>query len=123
MARGFVVPSRPMDWHSRKVLAWRVSVTCEWTQIFCVAPGAPESLRGRHGAPLEISFSTQIREASSQVTPSPACRLKANGIPDQHGRQREAGRITCSSQRLWKSVKYEEVYLSAYESGSRLREL
>ena len=66
MARGFVYLAAVMDWHSRKVLAWRVSVTMDTD--FCVE-ALGESL-GRHGAP---EISTQIREASSQVTPSPAC--------------------------------------------------
>ena len=66
MARGFVYLAAVMDWHGRKVLAWQVSVTIDTG--FCME--AFEESLGRHGAP-EI-FNTD-REASSQVTPSPAC--------------------------------------------------
>ena len=66
MARGFVYLAAVMDWHSRKVLAWRVSVTMDTD--FCV-----EALEESLGATARRRYSTQIREASSQVTPSPAC--------------------------------------------------
>ena len=64
--QGFVYLAAVMDWHSRKVLAWRVSVTMDTD--FCVE--ALEESLGRHGAP-EI-FNTD-QGSSSQVTPSPAC--------------------------------------------------
>ena len=68
MTRGFVYLAAVMDWHSRKVLAWRVSVTMDTD--FCVE--ALEESLGLH-ATARRRYSTQIREASSQVTPSPAC--------------------------------------------------
>ena len=76
---GVRVPSRMMDWHSRKVLAWRVSVTMDTD--FCVeAPKNPWDATARR------RYSTQIREASSQVTPSTGL-LESQWDPDQHGRE------------------------------------
>ena len=67
MARGFVYLAAVMDWHSRKVLAWRVSVTMDTD--FCVGRRS----KNPWDATARRRYSTQIREASSQVMPSPAC--------------------------------------------------
>ena len=85
MARGFVYLAAVMDWHSRKVLAWRVSVTMDTD--FCVE--ALEESLGRHGAP-EIFNTDQGSQFTSDAFTG---LLKANGIQISM----DAGRITCSS--------------------------
>ncbi len=88
MARGFVYLAAVMDWHSRKVLAWRVSVTMDTD--FCVE--ALEESLGRHGAP-EIFNTDQGSQFTSDAFTG---LLKANGIQiSMDGK--EAGRIMCSS--------------------------
>ena len=72
MARGFVYLAAVMDWHSRKVLAWRVSVTMDTD--FCVE--ALEESLGRHGAP-EIFNTDQGSQFTSHAFTG---LLKANGI-------------------------------------------
>ena len=72
MARGFVYLAAVMDWHSRKVLAWRVSVTIDTG--FCVE--ALEESLGRHGAP-EIFNTDQGSQFTSDAFTG---LLKANGI-------------------------------------------
>ena len=90
MARGFVYLAAVMDWHSRKVLAWRVSVTMDTD--FCVE--ALEESLGRHGAP-EIFNTDQGSQFTSDAFTG---LLKANGIQiSMDGTGREAGRIMCSS--------------------------
>ena len=101
-----------VDWHSRKVLAWRVSVTMDTD--FCVE-ALGESL-GRHGAP-EIFNTDQGSQFTSDAFTG---LLKANGIQismDGKGSWKDNVFV----ERLWKSVKYEEVYLRAYESVPEAR--
>ena len=112
MARGFVYLAAVMDWHSRKVLAWRVSVTIDTD--FCVE--ALEESLGRHGAP-EIFNTDQGSQFTSDAFTG---LLKANGIQismDGKGSWKDNVFV----ERLWKSVKYEEVYLRAYESVPEAR--
>ena len=112
MARGFVYLAAVMDWHSRKVLAWRVSVTMDTD--FCVE-ALGESL-GRHGAP-EIFNTDQGSQFTSDAFTG---LLKANGIQismDGKGSWKDNVFV----ERLWKSVKYLEVYLRAYESVPEAR--
>ena len=100
MARGFVYLAAVMDWHSRKVLAWRVSVTMDTD--FCVE-ALGESL-GRHGAP-DIFNTDQGSQFTSDAFTG---LLKANGIQismDGNGSWKDNVFV----ERLWKSVKYEEV--------------
>ncbi len=66
LARGFMYLVAVMDWHSRRVLSWRVSNTLDTD--FCV--DALEEALARHGRPRS---SIRIRVASSPVRPSPAC--------------------------------------------------
>ena len=111
-ARGFVYLAAVMDWHSRKVLAWRVSVTMDTD--FCVE--ALEESLGRHGAP-EIFNTDQGSQFTSDAFTG---LLKANGIQismDGKGSWKDNVFV----ERLWKSVKYEEVYLRAYESVPEAR--
>ena len=112
MARGFVYLAVVLDWFSRRVLSWGVSITME--EAFCVE--TLEDALARHGKP-DI-FNT---DQGSQFTGSAFTRVLAtNGIAismDGKG----AWRDNVFVERLWRSVKYEEVYLRAYESVSEAR--
>ena len=113
MKRGFVYLAAVIDWFTRRVLAWRVSITMEVD--FCLE--AVEEALARHGKP-EI-FNT---DQGSQFTSAAFTGLLAdNGIQismDGKG----AWRDNVFVERLWRSVKYEEVYLKAYDSVSEARQ-
>jgi putative transposase len=112
MARGFVFLTAVLDWHSRRVLAHRLSITME--ADFCVEALA-EAI-ARHGKP-EIMNTDQ----GSQFTGTEFIgELQKHGIAvsmDGRGQWRDNVFV----ERLWKSVKYEDVYLKAYESVSDAR--
>jgi putative transposase len=112
MARGFVYLAVVLDWFSRRVLSWRVSITME--AAFCVE--TLEDALAHHGKP-DI-FNT---DQGSQFTGTAFTGVLANnGIPismDGKG----AWRDNVFVERLWRSVKYEEVYLRAYDSVSEAR--
>ncbi len=105
MARGFVYLAAVVDWFSRKVLAWRLSISLD--AAFCIE--AVEDALSRHGAP-EI-FNT---DQGSQFTSTDFTGLLIkNGIKismDGKG----AWRDNVFVERLWRTIKYEEVYLRAY---------
>jgi putative transposase len=112
MARGFVYLAVVLDWATRRVLSWRVSITME--AAFCVE--TLEDAMARHGKP-DI-FNT---DQGSQFTGAAFTGvLIKNGIAismDGKG----AWRDNVFVERLWRSVKYEEVYLRAYDSVSEAR--
>jgi len=112
MARGFVYLAVVLDWFSRRVLAWRLSITMEAT--FCVE--TLEDALARYGKP--DVFNT---DQGSQFTGAAFTSVLArNGITismDGKG----AWRDNVFVERLWRSVKYEEVYLRAYDSVSDAR--
>lgn len=112
MARGFVYLAAIIDWASRRVLAWDVSISME--ADFCVR--VLDEALARHGRP-EI-FNT---DQGSQFTSSTFTgRLLAAGVSiSMDGRG--CWRDNVFVERLWKSVKYEEVYLRAYETVSQAR--
>jgi putative transposase len=107
MARGFVYLTAVVDWFSRRVLAWRLSITME--AGFCLE--AVEEALAKYGRP-EI-FNT---DQGSQFTSGAFVGLMVkNGIAiSMDGRG--AWRDNVFVERLWRSVKYEEVYLRAYDS-------
>ena len=112
MARGFVYLAVVLDWFSRRVLSWRLSITMEAS--FCVE--ALEDALARHGKP-DIFNTDQGSQFTGQVF---AGVLASNGITismDGKGAWRDNVFIA----RLWRSVKYEEVYLHAYDSVSDAR--
>ena len=112
MSRGFVFLTAVMDWFSRKVLAWRLSITME--TAFCIE--AVEEALAHHATP-EIFNTDQGSQFTSMAFTS---LLEDNGIAismDGRGSWRDNVFI----ERLWKSVKYEEVYLRAYGSVSEAR--
>ena len=112
MARGFVYLAVVLDWFSRRVLSWRLSITMDVS--FC-AEALADAL-ARHGKP-EI-FNT---DQGSQFTGAAFTgALAEKGITismDGKG----AWRDNVFVERLWRSVKYEEVYLRAYESVADAR--
>ena len=112
MARGFVYLAAVVDWFSRRVLAWRLSITMEVD--FCIE--AVEEALARYGRP-EI-FNT---DQGSQFTSAAFTGLLLeNGISiSMDGR--DSWRDNVFVERLWRSVKYEEVYLRAYDSVGEAR--
>jgi putative transposase len=113
MARGFVYLVAVMDWHSRKVLAWRLSITMD-TQ-FCVA--AMQDAIERYGVPEIVNTDQGSQFTSYEFTEL----LKAHDIRiSMDGRGRWLDNVFI--ERLWRSVKHEEVYLKAYDSVSVARE-
>lgn len=111
MARGFLYLVAVMDWHSRYVLAWRLSNTLE--AGFC-AEALEEALR--RGVP-EV-FNT---DQGSQFTSLEFTRvLLEHGVRiSMDGKGRYSDNIFV--ERLWRTVKYEEVYLKAYANAGEAR--
>ena len=112
MARGFVYLVAVLDWTSRKVLSWRVSITMD--VHFCLE--ALEEAINVHGVP-EIVNTDQGSQFTSQAF---------TGLLKQHGIRismdgKGAWRDNVFIERLWRSVKYEEVYLHAYDTVSDSR--
>ena len=112
MARGFVYLAAVLDWASRRVLGWRVSITL--SADFCVA--ALEEALATHGSPQ--IFNT---DQGSQFTGA-----AFTGVLAKHGIAismdgKGAWRDNVFVERLWRSVKYEEVYLHAYDSVADAR--
>jgi len=112
MARGFVYLTAVVDWFSRRVLAWRLSITMEVE--FCLE--AVQEALAKHGRP-EI-FNT---DQGSQFTSDPFTGLLLNNGIAISMDGRGAWRDNVFVERLWRSVKYEEVYLHAYDSVSTAR--
>ncbi len=112
MARGFVYLVVIMDWFSRKVLSWRLSNTME--SDFCV--DALEEAISCYGAP-EIFNTDQGAQFTSEAFTS---TLKAAGVRiSMDGKGRWVDNVFV--ERLWRSIKYEEVYLRAYASVKEAR--
>ena len=112
MTRGFCYLVAIMDWASRRVMAWRLSNTLDAS--FCTE-ALEEAIR-KYGAP-EI-FNT---DQGSQFTSDAFIDiLKTHGINiSMDGKDRWADNVFI--ERLWRSVKYEDVYLKAYGSLSEVR--
>ena len=112
MRRGFLYLVAVMDWATRKVLAWRVSNTMDVE--FCLE--AVEEALARHGRP-EI-FNTD--QGSQFTSPRFTGVLQRAGVRiSMDGRGRWMDNVFI--ERLWRSLKYECVYLHAFETGSELR--
>ena len=113
MKRGFVYLAVVLDWSSRRILSFRLSNSL--TTDFCIE--AVEEAIARHGAP-EV-FNT---DQGSQFTSLDfVALLKAHGIAismDGKGCWRD----NIFVERLWRTIKYEEVYLHAYDSVSEARQ-
>ena len=107
MARGFVYLTAVVDWASRKVLASKVAITLE----SCHAVDVLKEALIHHGRP-EIVNTDQGSQFTAdefvQVVKDSGCKLSMDG--------RGAWRDNVIVERLWKSLKYERVYLYAYDS-------
>jgi len=112
MARGFLYLVAIIDWTSRAVLAWRLSNTMDLT--FCL--DALEEALARFGKP-EIFNSDQGAQFTSTAFTG---RLEAAEVRiSMDGRGRWLDNVFI--ERLWRSLKYEEVYLKAYADGGEAR--
>jgi len=106
MRRGFVYLTAIMDWFSRYVLAWRLSLTLDVE--FCLAALEEALSRSRP----RIFNSDQGRQFTSAAFTG---RLSEAGIAiSMDGRGRALDNVFV--ERLWRSAKYEEVYLKSYET-------
>jgi putative transposase len=107
MQRGFVYLFAVLDWASRRVLAWRLSNTL--TTDFCLE--AVQEALTSYGTPAIFNTDQGCQFTSLEFT----------GMLKDHGIQISMDGIGCWRdnvfvERLWKSIKYEEVYLHAYET-------
>lgn len=112
MRKGFLYLVAVMDWHSRKVLSWRLSNTMEVD--FCVC--ALEEALAKYGSP-DI-FNTDQGSQFTSFAFTGVLRDKGIRI-SMDGRGRWLDNVFI--ERLWRSLKYENVYLNAYETGSEAR--
>ncbi|TIO66283.1 IS3 family transposase [Mesorhizobium sp.] len=107
MARGFCYLVAVVDWFTRKVLSWRLSITMD--AVFCI--DALEEALATYGKP-EIFNSDQGSQFTShdftKVLLDREIRISMDG--------KGAWRDNVFVERLWRSVKYEEIYLKAYDS-------
>jgi putative transposase len=107
MARGFIYLAAVVDWFTRRVISWRLSITLETN--FCIE--ALEEALSSNDKP-EIFNTDQGSQFTSYAFVE---KLEKNGIKvsmDGKGRWRDNVFV----ERVWKSIKYEEVYLHAYET-------
>jgi putative transposase len=112
MAKGFVYLAVVLDWFSRRVLSWRLSITLG--AAFCIE--ALQEALARHGRP-EIFNTDQGSQftgaAFTGVLAEKEIRISMDG--------KGAWRDNVFVERLWRTIKYEEVYLHAYESVGAAR--
>ena len=112
MAKGFMYLVAVMDWHSRRVLSWRISNTLD--PDFCVE--ALEEALERFGAP-EIFNTDQGAQFTCEAFTDV---LKDHGVDiSMDGKGRWMDNVFV--ERLWRSVKYEDIYLRAYATAAELR--
>ena len=112
MARGFVYLVAVVDWFSRKVLAWRLSITLD--VAFCIE--AVEEAIARYGKP-EIFNSDQGSQFTSAAFTGLLMKNRIKISMDGKG----AWRDNVFVERIWRTIKYEEVYLRAYASVPEAR--
>ena len=112
MARGFVYLAAVVDWFSRKVLAWKLSITLETE--FCLEP--VEEALARYGKP-EIFNTDQGSQFTSIAFTGLLLKNEIKISMDGKG----AWRDNIFVERLWRTIKYEEVYLRAYASVPEAR--
>ena len=109
MAHGFVYLAAVLDWASRRVLSWRVSITLD--SAFCIA--AVDEAIARHGCPEIFNTDQGAQFTSAAFTGllvDHNIRISMDG--------RGCWRDNIFVERLWRSLKYEEVYLHGYDSVS-----
>ena len=112
MARGFVYLIAIVDWFSRRVLAWRLSITLETN--FCIE--ALEEALARFGSPEIFNTDQGCQFTSAEWTG----RLLDLGVKiSMDGRGRWMDNVFI--ERLWRSIKYEEIYLFEHSTVTALR--
>jgi putative transposase len=112
MARGFVYLAAVVDWFSRRVLSWRLSITMDVD--FCLE--AVEEALARYGRPkiFNTDQGSQFTSAAfTGVLASAGIRISMDG----RGRWMDNVFI----ERLWRSLKHEDVYLKGYSDGHDAR--
>jgi putative transposase len=112
MARGFVYLAAVMDWASRRVLSWRLSITLD--SAFCIA--AVEEALARYGRPEIVNTDQGAQFTSAafiDVLRTQHIRISMDG--------QGCWRDNIFVERLWRTLKYEEVYLHAYDTVSAAR--
>ena len=112
MARGFVYLAAVVDWFTRRILSWRISTGMEVD--FCLE--AVEEALAKHGRPTV--FNT---DQGSQFTSAAFTGLLLENKIEISMDGKGAWRDNVFVERVWRSVKYEEVYLRAYESVADAR--
>lgn len=112
MAKGFMYLVAIMDWATRKVLSWRLSNTLD--TCFCVEAlkeailkyGAPEIFNSDQGCQFTSeSFTKLLKQWNVRISMDGKGRFKDNIF----------------IERLWRTLKYERIYLKAYETGTELK--
>ena len=112
MARGFVYLAAVVDWYSRRVLSWRLSITME--AAFCV--DALEEALDLHGKP-DIFNTDQGSQFTSQEFTGVLLRAGIAISMDGKG----AWKDNVFVERLWRSITHEEIYLRAYDPVGEAR--
>jgi putative transposase len=113
MSRGFMYLVAVMDWHSRKVLSWRISNTLDTE--FCVE--AVEEALARYGGPEIFNTDQGAQFTSSDFTEL----LKSHKVQiSMDGRGRVQDNIFI--ERLWWTLKYQYLYLWSFNDGTELRQ-
>jgi putative transposase len=113
LAHGFVYMMAIIDWFSRRVLAWRISNTLD--TLFCLE-ALGEAIR-RFGVPEIFNTDQGVQFTAKDFTDA----LLEKGIRiSMDGKGRCLDNVFV--ERLWRSYKYEEVYLHAYEGGREVRD-
>ena len=111
MARGFLYLVTIMDWYSRYVISWRLSNTLD--ADFCVEALEEALRRGQPDIFNTDQGSQFTSEAFTELLKQHGVRISMDG----KGRYRDNSFV----ERLWRTVKYEEVYLKAYQDGRDAR--
>ena len=111
MLRGFMYLVAVIDWHSRYVLAWQLSNTLD--VLFCL-----DALRQALNKGRPKIFNTD-QGAQFTADAFTSCLLAANIQVSMDGRGRALDNVFC--ERLWRSVKYENIYLNQYDTVRELQ--
>ena len=124
MRRGFLYLIAIMDWHTRKVPAWRVSNTLDTD--FCVEAlneaihrfGAPDIMNTDQGSQfISFAWTDRLKRVGSRISMDG----KGCGIDNPRAFIRTSGIHGLDMSRLWRSLKYECVYLHAWETASQAK--
>jgi putative transposase len=112
MARGFIYLAAVIDWYSRRVLSWRVSITMDVQFCLDVVQeaidqyGGPEVFNTDQGSQFtSLAFTELLKSHGIRISMDGKCCWRDNVFVE----------------RLWRTIKYEEVYLRAYESVSQAK--